>query len=237
MKYWLFSIFTSFLFNLNAQLTDTTCIKSRWISIKSNENNKPLFSPLEDGSHVLFFIKDLMESGKIWQLQCNNPYFNELSKNWMKDEWTTKEEVAEYDTVFADKSSKQFYIVCPESTTPLSNMYGEDSVYKDDGGNEYYVYPIRTSYYIDTEKFSEIIIQEDRIFNEEKNVFEFQTVQIGFIFDNKGGLRFNDLYWLEFPELCNQLESKGFYKWSKFLKEKKYLGFQYAQKSCYSDDY
>lgn len=218
---------------ISAQLTDTTCIKSRWISLKPNEINKPLFSPLEDGTHLLFFLKGLLENGKLTGGICGYHYFNEIALSSVRYDHYSKEEVAGFDTVFSDNSSKQFYIVCPESTTPLSNMYGEDSVYQD-GSDLIYVYPTKTCYHIDTEKFTEILIQEERIVNEKTKEYIFQPTLIGFVMKSYWG--YGDLFWVDLEELCKQLESKGFYQWSKFIKENKYSGFQYAQKSCYDNN-
>lgn len=221
---------------ISAQLTDTTCIKSRWISVKPNEINKPLFSPLEDGSHVLFFIKGLLESDSLTQWTTIYPYFHELAWNWAKYDVISQNEIDRVDTIFADKTSKQFYIVLPEETTPFANMYGEDSIRQGDDGKSYFIYPHRTVYHIDTEKHLEIVIQEDRVFDKKNNMYYFEPVRIGFLENNDWGNNFDDLFWIDVKDLCNKLEQKEFIKWSKFLKEKKYKGFQYAQKSCYDDN-
>lgn len=231
MKYLFFFFFSIFLLTVNAQLTDTTCIKSRWVSIKSNEQNKPLFSNLEDSSHVLFFIKQQIELGKSLERMSTYQYFNESSWHSIQYDRITEKEVESVETIFTDKSSNQFYIVPPRSTTPLANMYGEDSVAQDNLGNYYFVYPHRIMYFIDTKTISEIIIQEDRIFNEKTKTFTFLPVRIGFMNDSE--LDHNDLFWIDIEKLCNLLENNGFIIWSKFVKEKRYVGFQYAQKSCY----
>jgi hypothetical protein len=231
MKNLLLSIFFFICLFSEAQLTDTTCIKTRWISVKQNDDNKELFSNLEDGSNILFFIKKLVESNIMNIYDEDNSYIR-------KGEWyripNVKYEVnpQSKDTLYTDSISGRFKIY-HESTSPLINVYGEDSTIMYDGSTILAVYPPKKYYYINIDEIDEIRIKESRVFD--KKIDEFKFIPTGLSFSmNHDGYR-KELFWVDLNDLLPLLESKGYIKWMEFVKNKKYIGFQYLQSSCYDD--
>lgn len=90
-----------------------------------------------------------------------------------------------------------------QSTTPLANMYGEDSViYLPDGTTEY-VYPARDTSWFLSQDVVQYRLKEDWFFDKERSVLDVRILGIAPVIYDKDetgqiiGLR--ELFWLYFP--------------------------------------
>lgn len=235
MKHFFLCIILTTTSFVNAQLADTACIKSRWISVQFNDHNQPLFSRLEDGRNLLTFVKELVESKKIKVYNADNTYTESKENEWyyLRDHKHPNELASSPN--YSD-SLDIILKIYSSSHIPLSNSYGEDSIYKYDDGTFDYVYPEPNSmdfYYINVDQIKEVRIKESKVFDEKVGAFVFKPVGLSFVEINKYFGYENELFWLNLSELCFYLENGGFTDWSSFIKGKKYLGFQYLQTPCY----
>ena len=210
-----------------SQLSDTNCVKSRWIAVKPIEKNKELFSTVKNEKSILFEIKQLSENKKLTIYDEENNYIN-------KGEWYPipyfKYEInpKNGDTIDSEKITDRFQISI-QATNPLSNHYGEDSTITLSDGTILIVYPESKKYDIKISEISEIRIKEIRVLNIQKNIYEFEPVGISFCSNER------ELFWVSLKDLNNQIkDSKNIY-WYNLIKNKQYYGFQYLQVSCYDD--
>ncbi|MBI3238895.1 MAG: gliding motility protein GldN, partial [Flavobacteriia bacterium] len=91
----------------------------------------------------------------------------------------------------------------PQSTTPIANEYGEDSVvYLPDGTTEY-VYPPRDTTWILSKDIVQYRIKEDWFFDKERSVLDTRILGIAPVVylkdDNNQILGLRETFWLYFP--------------------------------------
>ncbi len=233
MKKSIFLVILTPLLSLS-QMTDTTCIKSRWIALKPNETNKDIFSldPQFDVNLVLLHvIKRLVETGKLDIYEQDQNAFGKAGWDKIYYEVELKRKPEDPESV----EYNYFFENGIQSSLPLINSEGYDSITFKNDGAFYFVYETPKIYTINTLSLEEIRIKEDRIFNKEKNEFEFVTVGIGFYsqigLDRSG----KEKFWISLEELFAVLNDKEKYSWYTAIVNQNYQGFQYMQLSCYDD--
>lgn len=96
----------------------------------------------------------------------------------------------------------------PQSDTPLSDMYGNDSMGIDKDGNYFMVYPDREMEWLTTKDIIQYRIKEEWFFDKERSVLDQRIIAIAPVVYQKttdangnesiGGTR--ELFWLYFPE-------------------------------------
>ncbi len=216
------------------QLTDTTCIKSRWIALKPTKINEDIFllgSNNNDSLDLVFTIKNLVDQKKLNIYNQNEGPYG--IKGWYFIDYVYENKLKES----LEKSSKNDYFeISVPSTLPIANMYGEDSVITLADGTVQNVYPEPKVYVFPSKECDEIRIKEDRIFNKSTKKYEFKPVGLSFYFKGDKYSRGNEKFWVDLNELFSQLDDKNKYPWYNSIKNQKYSGFQYMQVSCYDDE-
>lgn len=96
----------------------------------------------------------------------------------------------------------------PQSDTPLSNIYGDDSMAIDANGDYYVVYPDREMEWITSKDIIQYRIKEEWFFDKERSVLDQRIIAIAPVVyirqadsqgnESIGGTR--ELFWLYFPE-------------------------------------
>jgi len=213
-----FSFAILFVLNVNSQLTDTTCIKTRWISLKNTSQNNLLFNNLYTDKTIFEELKKLVENGTV-------SIYNEVEGYQNREKWTS---------IKTDTSSKHLensfqYLFKIPSSIPLLDMFGEDSI-KIVNGISHYVYPKSEIITFNLSEIKEIRIRENKVPNT-KN--EFTPVGIGFVSTSIGIQK--EIFWVYFNNLSENVKLKENINWCSSIKNKQYSGFQYFQISC-SDD-
>lgn len=220
------------------QLTDTTCIKSRWIALKSNSVNSDIFSrdtTLGIENDLVHVIKKLVEnrSLKIYN-EGEVPYGG--ANNWYPINYQEELNTNSKDSIYHYWSKDPYFEIVVVSNIPLADIYGEDSIIVTSDGISIYVYPPPKVYVFRTYQCDEIRIKEDYKLNETTHKFEFIPVGLSFYFkgnENRGG---HEKFWVDLKELFGAIQDKSKYKWYESIVNKKYQGFQYMQVSCYDDE-
>lgn len=107
------------------------------------------------------------------------------------------------DSAFRQKMF--FYIgsLGPQSTIPLTNQYGEDSVIMTADGIEEKVYPPRDTTWIVTKDVMQYRLKEDWFFDKERSVLDVRILAIAPVVyekDEQGQIQgMKELFWLYFP--------------------------------------
>ena len=90
-----------------------------------------------------------------------------------------------------------------ESTTPLANIYGEDSTIVDADGNTAFVYPPRDTTWILSKDVVQYRLKEDWFFDKERSVLDVRIIAIAPVVysmdDEKQITGMRELFWLYFP--------------------------------------
>lgn len=90
-----------------------------------------------------------------------------------------------------------------EPTTPLSNIYGEDSTIVDADGNTAFVYPARDTTWILSKDVVQYRLKEDWFFDKERSVLDVRIIAIAPVVysmdDEKQITGMRELFWLYFP--------------------------------------
>ena len=91
----------------------------------------------------------------------------------------------------------------PQPTSPLTNIYGEDSTVVNAEGNLDYVYPDRDTNWILSQDIIQYKIKEDWFFDKERSVLDVRIIAIAPVIyskDTEGQIQgARDLFWLYFP--------------------------------------
>jgi gliding motility associated protien GldN len=91
----------------------------------------------------------------------------------------------------------------PESTTPISNIYGEDSTIIDADGNSVKIYPPRDTTWILSKDVVQYRLKEDWFFDKERSVLDVRIIAIAPVVysmdDEKEITGMRELFWLYFP--------------------------------------
>ena len=96
-----------------------------------------------------------------------------------------------------------------------------------------YVFPESKVYVFPSKECDEIRIKEDRVFNKATKKYEFIPVGLSFYFKGDEFSKGKEKFWVDLNELFNVLNDKNKYPWYNAIVNKKYVGFQYRQVSCY----
>ena len=212
-----------------SQITDTTCIESRWISIKPMEANKNIFLQNEkDTVDLVYTLKKLVENEKINTYnQSHAPELNRNIKTLFNFDFRDSYcEDAKYP------SSESYYEIIQKSKEPYLTMYLEDSVIISPDGTETIVYPPPVVYPFMTREFNEIRIKESRVYNESLKRYEFIPVGLSIYYGEYTYHPNYKMFWVDIEELFNAIEEKDKYPWYEAIKNKEYQGFQFMQTPC-----
>ncbi len=202
---------------ISAQKEDTACVKSRWIALSPCVKNTALFTDNSNTS-ILSFINKAVFEKKVFLYESEDGYS------------TRQMSTPVIYNMNATNKLNRFEMEI-ESTTPLANMYGEDSVVTLADGSISFVFPPMKKYSLNFSEVSEIRIQEQRVLDTGTNSYTYQPVTIAFCLKSNG--KEYELFRVDFDELIGALNAKESYDWVEVLTQKKYTGFQYKQVSCY----
>ncbi len=208
-----FSFSIAFMLNVNAQSTDTTCLKTRWISLKNTSQNNLIFKNLYSSNTIFNELTELINNGSISVYKEIEGYQNRSNYSNLETDTSAK----------LNDNSFQYRLNIP-SAIPIANSYGEDSIIKVNGVNQY-VYPVAKVITFNLAEVSEIRIRENR---ENKN--EFVPNGIGFVTTTDGLEK--EIFWIYFENLTNRITKKENINWCNSIKNKQYSGFQYFQIPC-----
>jgi hypothetical protein len=223
-----------------AQLSDTTCIQSRWIALKPTQVNALIFgsdTTLSEDLDLIHVIRVLVEKE---ELQIYNQK-NRVKSNHEWYEIEFQNDIHDYINYMSDgdapsKWAPFFTLYGVQSDMPLTDEYGEPLTRLTAEGFEEYIYPPRDVYYYPTKEVDEIRIKENRVFNEKTKKFEFQPVGLSFYFRGSDYYRGHEAFWVDLVELQKALKNNTNFPWYKSIYEKNYQGFQYMQVSCYDSE-
>lgn len=221
------------------QLTDTTCIQSRWLALKPTDINKDIFlidSRYNDSLDLVFTIKRLVDSDKInIYNQNSSPGSNSDINSWNFIDYNKELEENIKDTL--DYWAKDPYFqITVQSDYPMVDEYGNPMLHKNPDGTQEYMYPLPDIYIFPGKECDEIRIKENRIYNESTKKYEFVAVGLSFYFSGSRYYRGHEKFWVDLSELFNALEYKTNYPWYNAIINKSYQGFQYMQVSCYDNE-
>ena len=208
-----------------SQLTDTTCLNARWISVSPTIRNEFLF-PQDNENNIFFKILELAVIEKIhlyWKPTCyesNEKYFLDYIK-YQKDTIHGCKDCIIYENWIELKINFDF----------LSNHLGEDSLIIDKNGNSQLAYPPSIVWNFDINKIKQVKIKEDNIYLKEIDNVDFVVSEIGFEIQNYNYE--TKIFWIDMKELNWAMKMEPVYNWYSRLLKRDYRGFQYAQKSCY----
>lgn len=220
-----------------SQLTDTTCLKSRWIALKPTAAHADIFcldSTIETKKDMIRVIQTLVEDGEINLYSQNGGPNGKLSWNYIDYQLEVKK--ANADSLFFKNKQPYFTMFGPQSDQPLSNDFGEPATRINANGVEEFLYPSREIFYFPTRIIDEIRIKENRVFNKQTKQFEFIPVGFSFYFNGDRYSRGYELFWIDLNELTKAIPKEGQYPWYDAIVNKKYQGFQYMQVSCYDQE-
>lgn len=238
MKHALPVLFISIIFPFIGfnQLTDTTCIQSRWIALKSNEVNKDIFLSNRDSTEdidLVFVIKRLVEKGELAiYTQDSGPYG---VKGWYHIDYQKSLEDLLKDSL-DHWSYNPYFEIIDQSDYPLVDEYGDPIVITSLDGTQSFVYPPPTRYVFPSKICDEIRIKESRTFNSKTNSYEFRPVGLSFYFKGSRYYRGHEKFWVDLNELFKALKNKEKHPWYNAIIHKQYQGFQYMQTSCYDEE-
>lgn len=218
-----------------SQLTDTTCVQSKWIALKPIEVNKDIFQ-LDASDNNSFdlvkTIKRLVESNKLKIYnQIAGPKGNQI---WNYIDYNSELEHLSKDDLNIQKNP--YFEITTFIDLPLPNQYGEDSIVINPDGTILTVYPTPKTYVFPAKECDEIRIKEDRVFNKSTKQYEFKPVGLSFYFNDNNIQKEHEMFWVDLNDLFSVLDNKNQYPWYNAIVNKKYQGFQYMQVSCYEDE-
>jgi hypothetical protein len=208
------------------QVSDTTCIQTRWIALKANDANKVLFDSTKT-IELISTIKQLVISQELSLYKMNDSR-GLLKWNWINYNYELQNNLA--DTTVESKDPYFEYLY--QSDTPLYDENGDPIIILHPDGTETYIYPHlqRTSYTsFDCE---EIRIKEERTLNSKTNTYYFKPTGIGFYLGNDKIYGGEEMFWVDLNELFKILKDKEEYPWYDIIVNQKYQGFQYMQTPC-----
>lgn len=221
------------------QITDTTCIKSRWIALKPTKINQNVFlldSTVNENLDLVFTIKRLVESDKInIYNQNSSPNGNSDINSWYYIDYNKEMEENLKDS-FMYWSKDPYFEISVQSDYPMVDEYGDNLIVTLPDGAQSFKYPPPDIYIFPSRECDEIRIKENRILNDQTNEYEFIPVGLSFYFNGSKYWRGHEKFWVDLNELFNALENKNEFPWYETIINRKYEGFQYMQVSCYDDE-
>ncbi len=219
-------IFFFLPFLVVSQLSDTTCIKYRWISLKPTAENEDIFlldSNVNNDIDLVHTIKRLVEDRKVFIYDQNTGPFG--MEGWYYIDYDKEREKMLDDSL----SHNKYFELKIRAINPLINVYGQDSL----DSNGHYAYPPDRIYVFPARESDEIRIKEERVFNDSLDSYEFIPVGLSFYFEKSENFRGHEKFWVDLKELFENLENPEKYPWYSAIRNKEYQGFQYMQVSCY----
>lgn len=218
------------------QVTDTSCIKSRWIALKPISANGEIF--LLDSTHnetlgLLYTVKILAEENKL-KLYKQNDGPQGLN-GWYYLDYNKVFENNLKDSVESHNKGSYFEIAV-QANHPMLNHFGEDSIQIMSDGTMSFVYPEPEVYIFPAAKCDEIRIKENRKYNEKTKSYEYVPIAMSFYLRGNKYARGHEKFWIDLNEFFSELDSKTKYPWYDAIKNRHYQGFQYMQVSCYDDE-
>jgi len=107
------------------------------------------------------------------------------------------------DSVYAKKIFEYMGKLDAESTTPLPNIFGEDSSVTDPDGTIRMIYPPRAKNWFLSEDIVQYRLKEDWFFDKERSVLDVRIIAIAPVTykkdDSKQIVGMEELFWLYFP--------------------------------------
>ena len=209
------------------QVSDTSCISARWISLKNDEFNRGIFgqdSVSVESIEMVSVIRRLVEAKKL-NLYSSSGAPGEKSQmsifshldivTWYNNEIDS---ASQYDP---------FFEIAIESDYPLVDEYGEPIIVELPDGTQAFKYPPPTITRYTSGDCDEIRIKEKKTIGLKSNHVTFEPVAICFVVQGK------EIFWIDLKEFWSALDPKSSFTWKDKISNKEYVGFQYMQRSCY----
>jgi hypothetical protein len=225
----LFTLMLPFL--SKSQENESTCIKSKWLSLELNEENQDIFLAepnMDASSDIVFVIKALLGQDKL--------KIYEQSALASGAAWSP----IDYKAIIKKNQNdptqplpiNPFFERVRQSDLPLVDENGDALIRVNEEGISEYVYPPIESQAFLSNDCDEIRIKEDRVFNEVTKKYEFVPVGVAFFFRSYGNDQPKELFWVDLNELFKAMDTSMDYSWAAALREKRYAGKQYMQIAC-----
>lgn len=212
----------------NAQLTDTTCIKSRWLAVKNNKQNHPLFQyNLENIDESLLGQVKYFAEKNLLNIYSTRYNFNERQSWYAIPDVERHIDLYQNDTIITSK--EDYFSISVQSDVPEVDENGEPMVTMSEDGTLYYLYPQAVVYEFTMKDIVEIRIKETRL--DPQNSSENFEIS-GFSFCHNFNGIITELFWIDAIEFKRLLTSDHYF-WYNFLFKNQYTGFQFMQTSCY----
>ena len=226
-----FLLIISFIFSFPSfSQSDTTCVKTRWISVKNTEHNAVLFDSVLG---ILVEIRNQVDSKK---LPINNDSKYTIPRGrWYpipEEEHQILKETG--DTIYSTYIHDYFEIY-QQSDYPMVDEYGDPIIVSLEDGTKCFKYPTGTTHTIRVDEIYEFRIREERAFNEETKKYDGEFRATGMSFCMHSGQLAQERFWINLDLFFDNITSPETFSWYSFLQNRQYIGFQYMQVSCYDD--
>lgn len=225
---------------LKAQNKDTTCIQTKYISLKPSKENTSLFTfkestdekslmaQIQKYGHEYVEVRDVYKLGSWVELfAVNNQSTTPIANMYGEDSVVNENGVISF--VYPGLKTK--YHFDNESNTPIANMYGEDSVVTINGVDTY-VFPENIILDFNSSDITGLRIKEVRVLNKSTNKYEFKPVAIGFCILNNSQYEV-ELFWVKLDEFYGKIKNIESFDWYQTISKRQYKGFQYMQLMCH----
>ena len=223
-----------FAFNSLSQSNDTTCIKQRWISIKNTPENAVFFPNKQSGINEFDLFLFVLNKAKSDEIEVYTEWNDYNKCKWYPiPDFKMGYLPLNIDSLKAEIKLGHYEIEIEQSDMPIVNMYGKDSVIQIKGVN-HYVYPPSLLLKMSVYDVNEIRVLEERYYDSVKKSFIYRPVAMSF-FEKRGVENGVELFSIQISNITNNIVDSKKYAWYKALIERKYVGFQYLQISCYDD--
>lgn len=218
----------SVVLHSSAQLTDTTCLKSRWLAVKNNKQNHPLFQVNLDriDESLLGQVKYFAEKNLL-NIYSARYDFNERQSWYAIPESERHIDLYQNDTLVTRKLD--YFKISIQMDVPLNDEYGEPMIVELPDGTQSYLYPAPEVYEFTMNDIVEIRIKEMRA-DPKSSSEKFEISGFSFCHNFNGII--TELFWVDAIEFKRLLTSDH-YAWYNFLFKNQYTGFQFMQTSCY----
>src|SRR5690554_1702185 len=222
--------------NGNSQISDTSCIESRWISIKPIQANKNIFlqnMDKADSVDLVFIIKSLVEQEKMnIYKHKHSSHVNSNIRSWFNVDQRVSVCEKENDVIKLPFSEPYFEIIGYPVDPYMNSNFGDSVVISPDGKITKVYPPPYIIESLQARYCDEIRIKESRIYNKKSKRYEFVPVGLSIIKKQPSYSDQFKIFWVDLEELFNTVSEKDKYPWYNALKNKEYQGFQYMQVPC-----
>jgi hypothetical protein len=226
MKSITFIIFLGLSLKAICQLTDTTCLNTRWISVTPSIRNEFLF-PKDEVNNIFLKLIDLAVIEKI------DFYWKESCETTSKVKFILPHITLQKDTVRGCKGClfSEYWMEFKVDFDMLLNHLGEDSIIIDINGNQKLAFPSSLNWNFNMSSINCIKIKEEKVYIKEIDDEDFFVSEIGFEIQNHLGE--TQIFWIDMRELIFAMKTEPIFSWFIRLLKRDYTGFQYAQESCF----